>query len=135
MANTKLDPYLFFNGNANEALEFYKGVFGGELSISKMGDAPDTKPEDKDKVMHGLLDGDVRLMASDSGQASPEAKKIELSLSGEDESKLKSYFDGLSAGGNIKMPLQKQFWGDTFGQVTDKYGIDWMVNITTPKEQ
>jgi PhnB protein len=132
MAEVRLDPYIFFNGNAEEALNFYKGVFGGELNISRMGDAPGTAPEDKDKIMHGLLDGDVRMMASDSSKASPEAKKIELSISGEDEAKLKGYFDGLSEGGNVKMPLQKQFWGDTFGQVTDKYGIEWMVNIATP---
>jgi PhnB protein len=134
MSNVLLDPYLFFNGNAAEAMEFYKSVFGGELNISKMGDAPDTKPEDKDKVMHALLDGDVRIMASDSSQASPEAKKVELSLSGEDEAKLRGYFDGLAAGGNVKMPLQKQFWGDIYGQVTDKYGIEWMVNIAVKKD-
>ncbi len=139
MSNVQLDPYLFFSGNAKEALDFYKGIFGGELEISTFDSVPqDTMPEearmDKDKVMHGLLSGGaVRLMVSDSKMASPEAKKIELSLSGEDGAQLKGFFDGLAEGGNVRMPLEKAPWGDTFGMLTDKYNIGWMVNITVKK--
>lgn len=133
MSKVMLDPYLFFDGNCEEAMEFYKSVFGGDLNISRMGDAPDTKPEDKDRVMHAILEGDIRLMASDSPIASPKAKKIELSLSGDDGGKLRKYFERLSKGGKVKMPLEKQFWGDEFGQLTDKYKIEWMVNITAKK--
>jgi PhnB protein len=76
----------------------------------------------------------VSFMASDTEKASAKAAKIDLSLSGSDEAKLKKYFDALSEGGNVQMPLEKQFWGDTFGMLTDKYGIEWMVNVNAPKE-
>jgi PhnB protein len=138
MANVSLDPYMFFNGNAREAMEFYKNVFGCELTISTFGDMGGSMPgmeEMKDKVMHAMLSGgDVELMASDSREASERAAKIELSLSGDDEQKLKSYFEKLSEGGKVKSPLKKEAWGDTFGQLSDKYGFDWMVNISSAKE-
>lgn len=140
MSDVHLDPYLFFSGNAKEALEFYKGVFGGQLDISTFDSVPaDTMPEgarmDADKVMHGLLSGGaVRLMASDSKKASPEAKKIELSLSGEDEATLRGYYDALADSGKVGMPLEKAPWGDFFGMVTDKFNISWMVNITSKKD-
>ena len=137
MATLNLDPYLFFKGNAKEAMEFYKNVFGGELTIMTFGEAgADKMPgmeEMTDNVMHAMLDGDVRLMASDSREASDKMAKVELSLSGDDEEKLSKYFEALSAGGNVKSSLKKEVWGDMFGQLTDKYGVDWMVNITTPK--
>ncbi len=140
MSNVQLDPYLFFNGNAREALEFYKSVFGGELDLSPYGDMPqDSMPEEArmptDKLMHGLLSGGVvRLMASDSNNASPKAKKIELALNGEDEVALRGIFEKLSAGGKVKMPLEQAPWGDIFGGLTDKYSIEWMVNITRGQE-
>jgi len=133
MSRVTLDPYLFFDGNAEEAMNFYKSVFGGKITISRMSDMPGTKPEDANRVMHAMLEGDVKLMASDSDKASPEAKKIELSLSGEDESKLRGYFEALSKDGKVTMPLEKAPWGDVFGMLTDKYNIAWMVNVTIPK--
>lgn len=136
MSKINLDPYLFFNGNCREAMKFYKSVFGGTLEMQTMDEAPIDMPKGakKDQIMHALLDGgDVRLMASDSTKASPKAAKVELSLSGPDEVKLHKIFDALAKGGKVNMPLEKQFWGDTFGMVSDKYGIDWMVNITAPK--
>lgn len=138
MSKIYLDPYLFFNGNCAEAMKFYKSVFGGKLTLMKFGDMPtgDMKnaEEMKEKIMHGFLDADdVRIMASDSRQASDKAAKIELSLSGEDEEKLTKYFNALSAGGTIKSPLKIEMWGDTFGMLTDQFNIDWMINITTPK--
>jgi PhnB protein len=136
MGKINLDPYLFFNGNCREAMEFYKGVFGGELTFSTFGEFQGEMPDKeamKDNIMHSMLDGDVRLMGSDSQTASPKAAKIELSLSGDDEAKLRGYFEGLSAGGAVKMQLADAGWGDLFGQLTDKYNIDWMVNITVKK--
>jgi PhnB protein len=123
-------------------MEFYKTVFGGELTMQTMGEVPDEamppdmkKDEIKDMIMHARLSGgDVDLMGSDSQKASKTAAKIELSLSGTDETKLHKIFDSLSAGGKVNMPLQKQFWGDTFGMLRDKYGVDWMVNIADKKE-
>lgn len=135
MANVSLDPYLFFKGSAREAMEFYKSVFGGELTIQTVDETPDFPGKDKMKgqIMHAMLDGDIKLMGSDSLNASSEAKKIELSLSGEDEAKLRGYWQALSDGGKITMPLEKAPWGDTFGMVSDKFGIAWMVNITAQK--
>lgn len=137
MSRINLDPYLFFGGNCKEAMEFYKGIFGGDVTIMTFGDMPgdmQDKEAMNDLVMHAFLDaGDIRLMASDSQQASAKAAKVELSLSGDDEATLRKYFDGLSVGGNVRSPLKTETWGDTFGMLTDKYNIDWMINITTPK--
>lgn len=133
MSAIKLDPYLFFKGECREAMEFYQSVFGGELQVQTYGDVPGAAPASGKEswVMHAnLTGGDVTLMASDAEQASPEAKKIELSLGGDDEAKLRKIFEGLSAGGQVRSALKKEFWGDTFGTLTDKYGILWMVNIT-----
>jgi PhnB protein len=116
-------------------MEFYKGIFGGELSLMTYGDAPGTDPANKDRIMHGKLEGGaLHLMGSDGDPAKISAgSRIELTLSGMDETKLREYFGSLSAGGKVKYPLDKMFWGDTFGTLTDKFGIDWQVNITAPK--
>src|SRR4051812_14672577 len=98
MASVNLDPYLFFKGNCREAMEFYKSIFGGELTVSTFGEAMPNEPEMKDKIMHAMLSGgDVKLMASDTREASEKTAKIELSLSGDDEQKLTGYFEKLSA--------------------------------------
>jgi PhnB protein len=133
MANLSLEPYLFFKGNCREAMEFYKSVFGGELQVNEadpeqMGDMPN-KDWFKGKIMHCSLKGPVNLMASDSPTASDKTAKIELSLGGTDEAAMRKVFDALAEGGNIKMPLEKQFWGDIYGQIADKYNVDWMMNI------
>ena len=134
MGEVNITPYLFFSGNCKEAMEFYKSVFGGELSMQTMAEAPKeaqmpgANPTD---VMHARLKGTVDIMASDSGKASDHTAKIELSINGRgaDEAKLRPIFDKLAEGGQVKMPLTKMFWGDMYGQLTDKYGIDWMMNI------
>jgi PhnB protein len=134
MAKVTVEPYLFFKGNTREAMEFYKSVFGGELAISTIGELPEgaqtmpgSKPED---VVHASLrGGDIALMATDSSIASDKAAKVELSLGGTDEAHMREIFDKLSAGGKVRMPLAKQFWGDIFGSLSDKYGVDWMMNI------
>src|SRR4051812_10067432 len=121
MANISLEPYLFFNGNCKEAMEFYKGVFGGELNVSEadpdqMGDMPN-KDWFNGKLMHSSLKGPVNLMASDTPKASAKAAKIELSLGGTDEAQMRKIFDALAEGGKVNQPLKKQFWGDVFGQL------------------
>ena len=134
MSDVELSPYIFFKGNAREAMEFYKDAFGGELDISTIDEAPagtptmpGTKPSD---VMHASLRGGaVAVLASDSPNASAQTAKVELSLDGKDEAKLRTIFDKLSEGGKVKMPLKDQFWGATFGSLTDKFGVEWMVNI------
>lgn len=133
MANTKLEVYLFFKGNCREAMEFYKGIFGGELEMSTVGESPDVPgmPDvDKDWIMHSSLTGGaIGLMASDSPKASDHAAKVELSIVGSDEPAMSKMFAALAEGGTIKMPLKKQFWGDTFGSLSDKFGVDWNMNI------
>ena len=133
MGKVSLEPYLFFKGNCREAMEFYESVFGGELEISEadpeqMGDMPN-KDWFKGKIMHCSLKGPVNLMASDTPGASDKTAKIELSLGGTDEKAMREMFDKLAEGGKVKMPLEKQFWGDIYGQLIDKYNVDWMMNI------
>ena len=133
MAKVSLEPYLFFKGDCREAMEFYKDTFGGELELTdadpeQMGDMPN-KEWFEGKVMHSSLKGDVNLMASDSKIASAKAAKVELSLGGTDEKKMREIFDKLGEGGKVEYPLTKEFWGDIFGRVTDKYGVQWMMNI------
>lgn len=132
---TQLNPYLSFRDTAREAMEFYRSVFGGELTVSTFGDfhASDD-PAEAGKVMHSMLatgDGMV-LMASDTPNAMEctPGTNFSLSLSGEDDAALRGYWDKLSGGGTVTMPLAPAPWGDTFGMCTDRYGTSWLVNIT-----
>lgn len=120
-------------------MNFYKSVMGGDLHISRFSEANDpSTPEDyKNKVMHSTLTNDVlTFMASDTrpGASVNFGDSVSLSLAGTDEALLTKYFNGLSEGGNVTMPLAKQFWGDTFGTFADKFGINWMVNISAAKQ-
>jgi PhnB protein len=134
MAGTKLNPYIALNGNAREAMEFYHGIFGGDIKFSTFGEfnMPGTPDDYKDKIMHAVIEAkDITLMASD-GQPGGKVNfgdNVSLSLSGEDEAELTGYFNQLADGGKTTMPLEKQVWGDTFGMCTDKFGFHWMVNI------
>jgi len=132
MGKVSLDTYLFFERNCQEAMEFYKGVFGGELTTQKRGDVDPEAPEDmKELLIHASLrGGEVNLMASDRTDAGtgPQSR-VSISLSGSDEDKLRKVYDDLSAGGTADYPLKKEFWGDIFGSLTDKFGINWMVSI------
>ena len=129
--NSTLNPYLSFNGQARAAMEFYKEVFGGELSISTFAEQG-VQNAPADGVMHAQLsvDGKPLIMASD-GMDEKEIKGMSLSLSGKDAEELGSYFAKLSDGGQVMQPLEKQSWGDEFGMVTDKFGVTWMCNIAT----
>ena len=131
-----LTPYLSFNGNAAEAMRFYQSVIGGELKMETFEEAkvPHGLSE-KDMIIHATLkNGDFVLMASD-GRAEMKivfGDNVNLSLTGSDAEGLKKMFNGLAMGGKVTMPLAKQFWGDTFGMLTDKFGLHWMINITKP---
>ncbi|HUY85042.1 MAG TPA: VOC family protein [Candidatus Dormibacteraeota bacterium] len=133
MNDVNLAVYLYFEGECREAMEFYKGIFGGELSLQTYAEVPgmETDADKKDWIMHAnLTGGDVKLMASDTEKASPAAAKIDLSIGGSDDTRLREIFGKLSAGGKVNSPLKKEFWGDIFGSLTDKYGVNWMVNIS-----
>lgn len=134
----QINPYLTFNGNCEEAFNFYKSVFGGEFPyIGRFKDMPDSEkmPEAaKNLIMHVSLpisEGHV-LMGSDSseafGQSTIVGNNISVSINTQSEDEAHKLFNGLSAGGKVTMPLEKTFWGALFGMFTDKFGINWMVN-------
>ena len=136
MSDVTLTPYLSFqDSKTKEAMEFYRGIFGGELRMQTFGDTPMDFPEEKQHlIMHAALQGGaVDLFASDGPKDEDyvAGTNVNLSINGSAEAELRKYFDALGDGGNVDMPLEKQFWGDFFGMVTDKYGIHWMVNIGT----
>ena len=133
----RLNPYLNFKDNARAAMEFYRDVFGGELAISTFGEYGSDDPAIADKTMHAQLETDrgFTLMASDTapGMEHRPGTNITISVSGEDGDELRGYWDKLSDGGAVMMPLEKQMWGDEFGMLTDRFGIGWMVNIGQPR--
>lgn len=132
---TILNPYLHFDGTAREALTFYHSLFGGELSIMTYGDMG-MEGEQAAQVMHGSITnpGGITLMASDGapGSSLVRGNASNLSLSGEDDAGLRGWFEALSDGGEVHVALEKQMWGDVFGQVQDRFGVIWLVNITQP---
>ena len=137
--NTRLNPYLNFNGNCQEAMEFYKSVFGGKLEMTNYLDGGMSQSADDEKlIMHAMLEAEngVTFMASDVADDDDSHNKaaVQLSLSGDNSEELTNYFDKLSSGGSITEPLVKAPWGDTFGILTDKFGMSWMVNIAGKQE-
>jgi len=132
---TKLNAYLSFKDNAREAMEFYKTVFGGKLDLRTFKEFHASKdPSEDNLIMHSVLESEngIEFMASDTPQRM-EYKPVagfSMSLSGENNSELRGYFDKLAESGKITMPLEKAVWGDTFGMCTDKFGVNWLVDIT-----
>ncbi|HZT96519.1 MAG TPA: VOC family protein [Chloroflexota bacterium] len=129
----KIEAYLFFPGNAEEAMTFYQGIFGGDLSTTRRGDVDPSAPDsEKQLLINAALDtGEFILRASDRSDATKEPQtRIELTVVGSDEAGLRKIFDELSNGGTVKVPLEKMFWGDIFGALIDKFGIGWQVDIT-----
>jgi PhnB protein len=132
--SSQLNPYLNFNGNARQALEFYTSVFGGDLSMNTFASFGNTGP-DGERIMHGMLQTDAgySIMAADvTSEMTYEAPAgFSISLSGDADSAgdLRGYFEKLAASGTVTMPLAKQVWGDEFGMCVDGYGIPWLVNI------
>jgi PhnB protein len=128
-----LNPYLAFDGQAREAMEFCRDVLGGDLVMNTFGESGMPGP-DGDKIMHAQLTSRAgfTLMASDTptGMAYRPGQNIAISLSGDDAEELRGYFAGLSAGGSVDMPLERQAWGDEFGALVDRFGIGWMVDIS-----
>ncbi|MFN8345354.1 MAG: VOC family protein [Spirosomataceae bacterium] len=137
---TQLNPYLFFGGNCREAMAFYRSIFGGELTLTTFGEGPAdvhsdpiaNSEEAKLKIMHARLNGPLVILASDDPQltGSETAGHFSLSIEGGNEEELTAYFEKLAENGRVTAPLIKQFWGEVFGMVTDKFGINWMVSIS-----
>jgi PhnB protein len=130
---SRLNPYVSFDGTAREAMEYYKEVFGGELTVNTFGSFGQADPAIADKIMHAQLEtkNGFTLMASDTppGMEVRSGGNITISLSGTDADDLRGYWAKLSDGGTVTMPLEKQMWGDEFGQCVDRFGIAWMVDI------
>jgi len=141
--SVKLNSYLSFKNNAREAAEYYHGLFGGELTLSTFGEyeSPEMPiaEDEKNNIMHAAVMGDngIEFFLADtpSSMAFQEGSRISLTLGGDDETLLRGYWDKLATDGKVTMPLDRAPWGDTFGMLTDKFGIDWMINITAKKEE
>lgn len=139
---TTINSYLTFEGNCEEAFNFYKSVFGGEFSyigrfeeMPPMEEMPPLREEDKKKIMHVSLPvGNSVLMGSDTcGDWAPQFIKgnnISLSISANSKEEANRMFDALSKGGKVIMPLEDTFWGDYYGMFTDKFGINWMISVS-----
>lgn len=130
-----LSPYLSFRDNAREAMEFYQTVFGGDLTVSTFRDFHmQEEPSELDKVMHSQLTapGGITLMAADTPNRMDHTPggAITISLSGDDEPTLRGYWDRLSDGANISQQLSQAPWGDWFGQLVDRFGVAWMMDIS-----
>ncbi|SFQ36412.1 MULTISPECIES: VOC family protein [Actinomadura] len=131
---SQLNPYISFDGNAREAMEFYQDVLGGELTMHTFGEYGDPSAPEAEKIMHGMLQSDLgfTLMGADTppGMSYNPGDNIAISLSGDDADTLRGYWTRLSDGGDVAVPLEMQMWGDEFGQCTDRFGTSWLVNIS-----
>jgi len=134
---SRLNPYISFDGNARQAMEFYKDVFGGTLTLSTFGEFGAQDAPGADKIMHGQLETDrgFTLMGADNppGTEYQPGNNMAVSLSGDDAGELRGYWEKLSDGSAVPVPLEKQMWGDEFGMCADRFGVTWMVNIAQPQ--
>ena len=133
---SRLNPYISFDGDARAAMEFYERVFGGTLTLNTFGEIGGLEGPAAEKIMHGMLEttSGFTLMGADNppGAEHQPGSNIAVSLSGDDADELRGYWQKLSDGGTVAVPLEKQMWGDEFGMCNDQFGISWMVNISAP---
>ena len=136
---SSLNPYLSFRDNAREAMELYQTVFGGKLEMhtfEEFNAAQD--PADNDLIMHSMIEAEngISFMASDTPKSmeNKPGNTISMSLSGDNQDELRAYYEKLAEGGTITMPLDKAIWGDFFGMCVDKFGVNWIVNISQKAE-
>lgn len=134
----QVEPYLFFEGRCEEALEFYRKALGAEVvMVMRYKDSPEPPPPGKlppgseNKVMHANLRiGETTVMASDGfAQGQPKFQGFSLSISVADEARADKLFAALADGGHVQMPMTRTFWSPRFGMVTDRFGVGWMVNV------
>jgi PhnB protein len=132
---THITPYIHFNGNCQEAFNFYKECLGGELMLQTVGESPmaEQMPHMKEKVMHAsLANKSIMLMGSDmmSSEGALQGNNISLCINNAgSEEEVRTLFEKLSSGASIKHPLKEEFWGALYGDFTDKFGINWMFNF------
>jgi PhnB protein len=130
---TTLNPYLNFRDGTREVMRFYASVFGGQLTLTTFAEAGGMGQDEseQDKVMHSQIvtDGGLTLMAADVPASMEVSANGTVSLSGDDDAELRGYWNRLTDGGTVLVPLEKAPWGDSFGMCTDRFGVAWMVNI------
>ena len=134
--------YINFDGQCEEAFNFYKSVFGGEFkSVSRFSEMPSEQPlseADAKRILHiDLPIKNVSLMGSDrltAAGAGTSGDRFHLSIQAESEEEVTRLFNALSAGGQVTQPLRQEFWGATFGMFIDKYGVSWLINYDHPKQ-
>ena len=132
-----VQPYLFFGGRCDEALEFYRTALGAEVQfLMRYNESPDPMPPGsippgfENKVMHSsIVIGESVLMMSDGNVEGTHFQGIQLSLGMESADEATKVFEALSRGGAVKLPLMKTFWSPLFGMLTDRFGLDWMINV------
>ena len=136
----KVQAYVSFSGRCEEALEFYKKSIGAEVTgLMRWKDNPDAVMQSphgyEEKIMHAAFRiGETELMADDGmGQAQAEFKGMTLAIAVAEDAEAKRIFTALGEGGSVTMPLMKTFWTSSFGMLTDKFGVPWMVNVVAPK--
>lgn len=132
-----VNPYLNFNGNTEEAFNFYKTVFGGEfVTVMRFGETPgcESMPEtEKNGIMHIALPlGSSLLMGTDVPKSMEQVKfgtNSSITIDAESREEADRYFNGLAEGGKVGMPMDDMFWGAYYGMLTDKFGVQWMINF------
>ena len=138
-----LSPYLFFEGNCQQAFDFYKSVFGGEFSMIMRnkdipGDVPNPAEDAPEEIMHVSLPiGNTVLMGSDEPASMRTPRKLgkfSISVSVDSKEDADKIFSGLSAGGQVTMPLVNSFWGHYFGMLKDKFDVNWMISYALPQQ-
>ena len=138
-STTLIQPYLFFGGRCEDAVEFYRTAIGAELLIlMRYKESPEPHPEGmlppgfEEKVMHASFRiGETTIMASDGmSDSKPSFEGFSLSLTVPNEAEADRAFAALADGGEVRMPLEKTFWSPRFGMLTDRFGIGWMVTVT-----
>jgi len=138
-----IQPYLFFEGRCEEALEFYRKALGAEvLMMMRYKDSPEPAPKGArtppgDKVMHSCMRiGDAEIMASDGfAQGKPNFQGFSLSLNARDDAQARRWFDALAAGGEVRQPLIKTFFSSSFGMLADRFGVPWMVVVPQERKE
>lgn len=130
----QLSPYLRFSGQARGAMEFYRTIFGGTLTAMTFGEFGASDSADAQLIIHSVLrtPGGLTLMAADSGPGGPPGATVAVMVRGEDEARMRAYWDQLRVDGSVAVPFVAQRWGGLFGQCTDKFGVDWMVMVDAP---
>ena len=133
-----VQPYIAYSGNCQEAIDFYKDALGAELLYAQSyGESPMAEMGPAHYIMHATMKvGDTHIMMCDQpgSEGAASGSNISLAIGLDDTGKARTIFEALADGGNVTMPLDKTFWAEAFGMLTDKFGVNWMVNCDAPKE-